>query len=107
MARDAGGQPALGVGRRSGLDQLEEVVAGQVVWRASILRVARKQELQDAHPRAALQVSRLYRVYDLRWGTPQGRCIVVAAGRRARCGLGAPSRAALPPARARAVGRDL
>ena len=51
---------ALGARRRAGLGELDEILARHVVRRAALLRLAREQGLQDAHPRAALEVPRLH-----------------------------------------------
>src|SRR3954468_18424652 len=56
----------LGTRRRRRLAELEEVLAGHVVRRAPLLQVAGDQGVQDAHPRAALEVPGLYGVRQLR-----------------------------------------
>ena len=46
----------------------------------ALLRVAREHELQDAHPRAAVEVPRLHGLPGLRRRAPQARGAAVAAG---------------------------
>ena len=57
--------PALGHRGRRGLDRLGEDGQDPLVRRATLLRVARDQGLQDAHPGPALEVPRLHAVRGL------------------------------------------
>ena len=79
VARPGRGAPALGDRRGAGLGELAEVLAGQVVRREALLRLARDQGLQDAHPRAAVAVPRVHAVRDLRRRAAQARCAAVEA----------------------------
>lgn len=70
-----------------------------MVRRAALLRLPGVESLQDAHPRAAVQVPQLYALRDLRRRAAEDRVHAVAPGqpRQRRCGAAA--RAALPAAR--------
>ena len=70
-------QKTLGAGRRAGMGELAQVLAGRVVRRAPLLQVAREQGLQDAHPGAALEVPRLHRVRRLPRHAAQARSAAV------------------------------
>ena len=107
VARPGRGAQALGAGGRRRLGELEKVLARQVVRRAPLLRVAGEQELQDAHPRAALQVPRLHAVHRLRRRAPEARRAALAPGHEGGRGPRAAGGAALPPARPGAVRRSV
>src|SRR5690242_14054486 len=57
---------ALGAGGRARMGELAQVVAGYMVWRGPVLQVARDQGVQDARPRAAVEVPRVYPVQCMR-----------------------------------------
>ena len=69
----------LGARRRARMGELEALVARHVVRRQALLRLARDQGVQDAHPRAAVEVPRLHAVRDLRRRAAQARGAAVAA----------------------------
>ena len=70
-------QRALGARRRAGVGELGQVVARHVVRRAALLRVARDQGVQDAHPRAAVEVPRLHAVPLRRRRLKPERCVAL------------------------------
>ncbi len=83
---------ALGDRGRRGLEELEQELAGRLVRREAVLRVAREQGVQDAHPRAAVALPLVHAVPGLRRGAAEaGRAAV--ARRRRRRGASAPSKA--------------
>ncbi len=52
--------PALGARGRAGVGELAQVLAGSVVRRWALLRLAGEQSVQDAHPGAAVELPRLH-----------------------------------------------
>jgi excinuclease ABC subunit A len=86
VADDARAQ-GLGPRWRPGL---EGPVAKAVVRHQTLLRVPGEQVLQDAHPRASVQVPQLHALPHLRRRAPADRVAAVASGiaRRRRCGAG-------------------
>ena len=74
------GAAALGARRRAGMGELEQILARHLVRRAALLRLAGDQGLQDAHPRAAVEVSRVHAVHGLRRRAAEARRAAVAAG---------------------------
>ena len=70
----------LGDRGRRRLGELAQVVAGHVVRREALLRVARDQGVQDAHPRAAVALSRVHAMRGMRRRPPQAGRAPVAAG---------------------------
>ena len=102
---DEPGAAGLGHRRRAGLERrLEDAL----VRHPPLLRVPREQDLQDAHPRALVEVPQLHALRHLRRRAAQAGIAALAPGRegRGRCGAGAGE--ALPASRrglvARAVG---
>src|SRR5205814_6851654 len=81
--------------RRRGL-----VAAEEVVRREALLRLARVEGLQDARPRAALEVPLVRRVPRVRGRAAQARAAALAARHARRRARRARARAALPRARA-------
>src|SRR5258708_23301266 len=85
----------LGHRRRTGMGELERILARHLVWCEALLQLAGEQGLQDAHPRAAVALSRVHPVHGVRRQPPEtGRAAVAGppqAGRRC------PTR--VPPAR--------
>ena len=76
LARAHRGASPLGDRRRGAVGE------EGLVRRAAVLRVARDQELQDAHPRAAVEVPQLHALPGLRRRAAQARGAAVAARRR-------------------------
>ncbi len=101
LARAFRRPPPLGARRRAGMAELVEVVAGRLVRRRAVLRVARNQVVQDARARPAVQVSRLHALPRVRWRAAQARGAALAprhqGGRRSRARSGG----AVPTARHR------
>ena len=60
--------------------QLEGQLEHAVVRRAALLRVSREQGLQDAHPRALVEVPQLHAVWRVRRRAAQARGAAVAPG---------------------------
>ncbi len=75
----------VGARRRTGVARLAQVLARHLVRRAQVLRLARDQSLQDAHPRAAVEVPRLHALPRLRGRAAQARRAAVAPGHEAGC----------------------
>ena len=84
---------AAPVGHRRGRAVEQE----SLVRREALLRLARDARLQDAHPRAAVEVPQLHALSGLPGGAPQTRCAAVALGleRRTRAARAALARALL------------
>jgi len=61
-ARPATGASPVVVRRRPEVEELGQLVAALLVWRAPLLRLAGDQGLQDAHPCAAVALPQLYGV---------------------------------------------
>ncbi len=78
----------LGARRRTGVARLAQILARHLVRRTQVLRLARDQSLQDAHPRAAVEVPRLHALPRLRRRAPQARRAAVAPGHEAGCRQG-------------------
>src|SRR5882757_2213065 len=75
----------LGDRRFAGLDRQ---VAKPVVRGAAFLRLPRIESVQDAHPCAAVEISQLYEMSDVRGRAPQDRSAVMASrheGASRRC----------------------
>ena len=88
----------LGDRRFAGLDRQ---VAKPVVRRAAFLRVPRIEGVQDAHPRAAVEVPQLHEMSDVRRRAPQDRSAAVASRHEGASRRRADARRALPAARRR------
>ena len=89
---------ALGARRRAGVAELGQIVAGRLVRRRAILRVARNEVVQDAHSRAAVEVSRVHALPGVRRRAAQARCAAMAARHERRRRSRARSDVAVPPA---------
>ena len=83
------------VGSR-GLAALEGRLEQAVVRRAPVLRVPGEQGLQDAHPRALVQVPQLHALRRLRGRAPQAGGPALARGFEGRCRCGAAAGPTLP-----------
>ena len=86
------GAEALG---HQGLAQLEWQVEPALVWRGPVLCVPGDQSLQDAHPRALVQVPQLHHLPDLQWLAAQDREPVVAHWHQCAGGCGVAARQTL------------
>ena len=75
----------LGARRRAGMGQLAQVVARHLVRRGALFQMAGDQGLQDARPRAAVQVPRLHRMHGLRRRAAEDRRAAVAGRHGAEC----------------------
>src|SRR5512141_225145 len=78
----------MGARRRTRMEKLARILARYLVRRAQVLRLARDQSLQDAHPRAAVEVPRLHALPRLRRRAAQARRAAVAPGHEAGRGQG-------------------
>ena len=81
LGQDDGRAESLGAGR---LDPMERQVEPDLVWHQALLRIPGKQGLQDAHPRALVEVPQLHRVPHLPGRAPQDRKPAVAPGQQGR-----------------------
>ncbi len=90
-AWSAADRSAARLGHR-GLAELERQVEPAVVRRQALLRVPRVEGVQDAHPRAAVEVPQLHAVPGLRRRAPEDRSAAVAPRHEGGCRRGAARR---------------
>src|SRR5207248_4187054 len=73
LSKSHAGAQALGALRRRRLGELEQIGQDALVRRAALLRLAREQGVQDAHPRALVALPRVYALRDVPRHAVEGR----------------------------------